>query len=709
MNDVPDIDSSLSDCDESDDDRLHGPEGGMDSDDDEILSNESMGGENVDKCLNGGLMVVSETGVRNNMSHEHENSFKNSSADAILSNATPMVDDDNMQQSDSIIESVTPLHCERGTNGAALLQEHDIENSRDIVTANIAIHAHTTNSSENSQQPELALGNNSSSPPHVDDDKNCLVNGSSHDNLQASKESQSSSIVHEHTESPVTPGARNSLNGVNHNTTQDLITHNNLSDSINNTPTTTNKEEHIYNLCPTYITSPGSLDDSFLMSPPPISSHKDSKSIASSTKRELKSTTPESSFISRGLNLFGRRAASSRSTPHDDGSVISELSDVKSIKSSRATINNNLVLDQKREDARMQAHLQESGLILLKRLIDFLSVCPLSPDEIQNGTISDGNRDSARKKPRGLTLPASAVGWISIQISIIDNDDSVNHNLDEDIIIDCPRQQIQMVQSLLRRVTSIRLTNDKWPPALPALISEVGETVKRKAFSSIPERGIVSSASSKILSKFTDQSSIAPSSTGASLGDSVSTGTAKETVLTSFQRYFHELQYNPRVDMKLFPFASKVVVDGIPPHWIRHLYSLKNLEMFQMEKGCILDVNRLFFSLDRVDSDAPSVMDGGKTSPLYMYKSVTKLRLSNCAISEAAGLRGERKLNLSNAESSDDLNTQSERIPTLSRFPNLESLNLSHNELFRTKTAFAGLSSLPFLSSINLSHNRLSR
>ena len=723
---LPDSDSSLSDSSSDSNEHDDYQQGdNMDSDEDE----ESIEGDCGDKCLNGDF-VASGSGVHMLSRVAHENSHKNFTDDANLADNTLAVDGNktngNMQQS-VFLNAASSLHSESDKNGVTMPQEH-VENSTDGVTEDTIANndINTASSTENMQQSDTMLGDTSSSPLHSDSGKDTVMNGSSHENInvQTPKESQSSAFAHEHTESPGTPGHHNSLDGDDHRSNRDSMPHNNPSDSINNTPTTNNKEEHIYNLCPTYVPSPGSLDDSFLMSPPPpISSRKDSKSITSSTKKDSKSiTTESSSFISRGLNLFGRRAASSRYTSHDDGSVISELSDVKSIQSSRMTTlnNNNPILDQKREDARVQAHLQEQGLILLKRLIEFLSVCPLSPEEIlQNGTAAAAHHDSrdnnTRKKPRGLTLPASAVGWISVQISILDNDEEANKlNLDKDIIDDCPKQQIQMVQSLLRRVTSIRLTNDKWPPALPALISEVGETVKRKAFSSIPERGIVSTASSKILSKFTaDQSSVAPLSTGASLGDSVSTGTAKEIVLTTFQRYFHELQYNPRVDMKLFPYATKVVVDGIPPHWIRHLDTLNKLDMFQMERGCILDINRLFFSSDRVEGDGPSDMDGCEASSLYMYKSMTKLRLSNCAMSEAAGLRGRRRLKSnvpSNVESSDGLNTtHSTRLPTLSRFPNLESLNLSHNEFFRTKTAFAGLSSLPFLSSINLSYNRLSR
>ena len=467
-------------------------------------------------------------------------------------------------------------------------------------------------------------------------------------------------------------------------------------------------EDHVYNLCPTYANSSASIADSsfsFMASPSPSTRTPQTKNSESKSVN-----TEQSSLLSRGLNLFGRRAAaaSSRSNNNtsqsyndDSSSVISDIShDARSVKSSatlRTASSAIAIANQRiRDDTRMQKHLKESGLNLVKRLIEFLSACPPAPDEEQiiasNGLTT---QNAKSKKPRGLTLPASAVGWVSFQMTNLEEEDvnlSFSNNLED---LDCyqvPKQQLQVLQTLLRRVTSLRLTNDKWPPPLPPLISDAADMAKRKAFSSIPETGTVSS---RILSKFTDQSSIAGIHSVAD--DSVSTGTARETIVTPLRRYFHELQYNPNIDMRLFPYASKVVADGTPPHWISHLDTLHNLDIFQMEKGCVLDVNQLLFPSDTVDS--ASVGDG---SSLFMYKSVTKLHLSNCAINEAAGLRGRRRPRSLDASTF-------KRVPTLSRFPNLHTLDLSHNELFRTRTALAGLSSLPLLSSINLSYNRLSR
>ncbi|KAL7521870.1 hypothetical protein ACHAWX_006562 [Stephanocyclus meneghinianus] len=474
---------------------------------------------------------------------------------------------------------------------------------------------------------------------------------------------------------------------------------------------------HVNNLCPNHPLSPSSYESS-------------SSTFMPSTKTLTKQEPPpksigteQSSLLFRGVSLLGKQFTPSRAISNrnvsssarakydtDASSVISDLShDVKSVKSSMTLPTSATVNQRLREDAEKE-HLEESGLILVKRLVEFLSECPLAPEEEEIQRAVDGRVKSTEasplhtekpKKARGLTLPASAIGWISHQLNYCDDTTIQNLSCDNPSseYFNCyqvPKQQLQCLHTLLRRVTSLRVTNDKWPPPLPPTVSEAAAMAKKKAFSSIPETGAMSS---KLLSKFTDQSSVMDHKSADD--DSGSTGSSKDIQLTSFQRFFHELQYNPNVDMRLFPHASNVV----------------NLDMFQMEKGCLLDINQLFFPSDFYGCEgAPVGMEESgldqEAPAACVYSALTKLRLSNCAMSEAAGLRGRRVSKMSDHHSTQlidsNISILPKRIPTLSRFPKLVSLNLSHNELFRTKTALAGLSSLPFLSSINLSYNRLS-
>ena len=455
-------------------------------------------------------------------------------------------------------------------------------------------------------------------------------------------------------------------------------------------------------------------------------------------------TDVKTSLLTRGMtSLFGKSPSSKPirnnaryNNDNDANSVISEISapDAKSIKSAASSSLVSKVDKNNNNDDALRRHLEESGLVLLKRLIEFLSECPPAPDEEQGGlssSITNNTNNTQKKKQRGLTLPACAIGWISTQL-----DNSCNDAFDGlNVCYQIPKQQLECVQMLFKRVTSLRISGEAWPPPHSSIIGKGGGGDKNTKNKNVNEGSKKSSLlTTNLLSKLAggDQSSIGGGDDSLDGDESCGTSpsTLHEVILTPFQAYYHELQYKPNVDMSYFPNATKVVIDGIPPNWITNLDYLQSLDMFQIEKSCILDVNQLFFPSDindtmddvnqrgmqqrnlsliaenqeAVKEDADSIDDGNDDTPNtktpIVYPSLSKLRLSNCAMGEAAGLRGRRKKTCAKHNIP--------RVPTFERFPNLTSLNLSHNELFKTKTVFAGLSSLPLLSSINLSYNRLS-
>eukprot|EP00985_Skeletonema_marinoi_P024768 scaffold17539_cov182-Skeletonema_marinoi.AAC.3 len=425
-----------------------------------------------------------------------------------------------------------------------------------------------------------------------------------------------------------------------------------------------------------------------------------------------KSPIDNSSLLSRGISMLRNSkqvtptSRRTRGMDNDNSSVVSDIT--RGDLSPRAN---------KFDDGTLKRHLEESGLLLLKRLIEFLSECPPAQDEDAPIVPSRGRSPAGkqRKKLRGLTLPATAIGWISHQIIRFDSIDNSESNIEafedtEDGYF-VPKHQLQCVQFLLRRVVSVRISGEPWPP----------QAATKKATSA--NRSNQAGLSSRILSKFaSDQSAAGESAEEDSCGTSIYD--EKEKNLSPFQRYYHELQSKPHINMEIFPNATKVVIDGIPPNWVINLDSLKNLDMFQMEKGCLLDINQLFFPSDvpikfserhlsLIEEDNAKERHHFNTDTCvkkeqqpFVYSSLSKLRLSNCAIGEISGLRGRSKRSARQYQST---SFRPKKIPPFSRFPNLVSLNLSHNEIFRTKSAFAGLSSLPMLSSINLSYNRLSR
>ena len=403
---------------------------------------------------------------------------------------------------------------------------------------------------------------------------------------------------------------------------------------------------------------------------------------AAMTSQVSAKKTARKSIMARGVSLLTKKSRQRYSKNDDTISVMSELS--QEVRSEKVDKNNDDVLRQ---------HLKESGLVLLKRLLEFLSECPPALDEdTDNASLSQRKKEAAvvskpKKRQRGLTLPARAIGWLSSQLNDSGEDDLDNNGECHPI----PPQQLRVLRRLLRRVTSVRISGEAWPPR-HASANRAAHPEKRGLSTKLMSK-ISGDHSTTGGDSFDDESCTEPSRAGTH---------ASEAAVSAFRRYYHELQHKPDVDMSLFPNATKVVIDGVPPHWITHLDSTQKLDMFHMTKGCIIDISRLFFPSDanQTDWDASSEEregDPGKreSASHAVYPSLSKLRLSNCAIGEMAGLRGRKK--------------SLPRLPTFSRFPNLSSLNLSHNEMFKTKTAFAGLASLPLLSSINLSYNRLSR
>ena len=464
---------------------------------------------------------------------------------------------------------------------------------------------------------------------------------------------------------------------------------------------------------------------------------KNSNSSTTTQSIPLKSSQVDSktSLLTKGMSYFGRTTPKQsiryNNTNSDAQSVMSEIStDVKSTISSAAKAK------QEKEDIILKQHLKESGLILLKRLIEFLSECPPTVDEgslvsewrrkkeSSKSTTPHQQKNKKKKRARGLTLPASAIGWLSSQL--LDDID------DADILDDVPRQQLDCVHMLLRRVTNLRISGEVWPPPHPS-------TIKGKSKKNLDEGNKKQSLTTNLLSKLAiDTGSIDDESSCGTGGPSTVYDAISPPTLSKFQYYHHEIQYNPHVNMIFFPNVSKLVINGIPPNWISNLDTCKWLDIFQLERGCILDVNLLFFpgdviptvdtclqedciprNLSLIDENMEKKVeaaatlqhhdeddkDDTKQQPIstatpFEYKSISKLKLSNCAMGETAGLRGIKRRRRSN---------NVPRIPPLARFPNLTSLNLSNNELFKSKTVFAGLSALPLLSSIDLSYNRLSR
>lgn len=314
--------------------------------------------------------------------------------------------------------------------------------------------------------------------------------------------------------------------------------------------------------------------------------------------------------------------------------------------------------------------LQLSSTVLLDRLFQYLSRLP-----------SD---ESSSDRPRGLTLPASAIGWLATQLypqddSLSDDDRLSDHALWMGSSV---RDRLALLKSLLPRVIHLRVTSEEWPPVEPEISSSSLQQQQHQNF----EGHDVDPDAMSVESTLTAESAVPP-----------------RPSLRAFLVQYYILQNRPRVDMKLFPHLKVLLLDRVRPECITNLHVVRDsLELLRTERACIYNLTDYLFSSD---GDAVDIADG----ELPVLERLTHLKLRNCAIGELSGLDGHV------AEPMEDENDvlapiASQNIivpPPLSRLPNLVTLSLAHNNLITAQSALSGLSSLPLLRRLDLSYNHL--
>jgi len=322
---------------------------------------------------------------------------------------------------------------------------------------------------------------------------------------------------------------------------------------------------------------------------------------------------------------------------------------------------------------------------------------------------SEGTPESAFLQ-KGLSLPASAIGWLSAYLYPTEADKKYQQqwlDVPSDSETSClpnasPGPRMQSKLSLLRtllskNVTHLRITNVAWP-------GNIKHTARRKSntTNNTPRRR------GRMLLNF----------------DSKTT--------SSFLAFFRHLQNSPRLDMRLFANVQYLYLDGIPGEWLSNLNQTHScLQRLIVKRGHMKSVSN-FLGLsevnqpdlrhfdDIVDAEkryytprkvAPSVKyETSAVLPIassdtvkldYMHKvsqpiiftKLTHLSLSFCGIGESSDL-GRR--------------TRNKRFwSPLSLLPFLQTLDLSHNEFCDPASALQGLDQLPLLSGINLSFNRI--
>lgn len=570
--------------------------------------------------------------------------------------------------------------------------------------------------------------------------------------------------------------------------------------------------------------------------------NRDSKMLTSNGENDKNSTSSSLAKKLQSDRATKLRETQSMLSLEDSNSVTSSLYKQSTASSVNWTDSDSSSIDPVERATELSNRLNRASSILVDSLFEFVesvkseTMAPHGEDQnIKRKDKLPGYQQSRmgkKKKKRGLTLPAYAIGWLSSRLNPTAEEADLFHNDGHSQFFKPlsvkTSERLALLRFLLPKYTEcLRITRDEWPPPP----------------SNTTPNGTISNIESKQNSSFGWFRRTAPPTSNSAVTSPTRNSysvlqTARDVdTAKSFLTYFEKWQARPRVDVALFANARMLIADGVPPSWIINMAVLQeNLSLLRVERGYMHNLPAFLFSSDETtahdnsdeggdemnsitsntgkenpNKDAP-IFVGNPTAPKRIivfdsfdeeasygsfrlpplsetdpdsvanveslgqgsdevdeitkldpsklqqtYKSLLHLKISHCSLGEMSGLVEKQTISQSdghnsgllmnshgvnstttistfNLRSADDISLETRDDESLSfyideygrprrrrrrsgekiglralikRMPNLESISLSHNELFRTSTVLAGLRSLPNLKALDLSYNRL--
>eukprot|EP00934_Nitzschia_sp_Nitz4_P002806 Nitzschia sp. Nitz4//scaffold60_size111251//4004//8026//NITZ4_004134-RA/size111251-processed-gene-0.15-mRNA-1//1//CDS//3329555525//2796//frame0 len=391
--------------------------------------------------------------------------------------------------------------------------------------------------------------------------------------------------------------------------------------------------------------------------------------------------------------------------------------------SSRNNANATLQQTREKEAEKMAQTLLHATDVLLERLFAHLSQLP--EEELQQEHTTGGS------SPGGMTLPASALAWLSSQLmpprvpkgrvpSTVWSTSSC-------------RDRLRLLHFLLPRLTHLRISRQPWPTPPTNAANKTTRRRPRFQLPSVP-------------------SNTCPPQELNCSGISVSSGLTKDEFLYTPDRYMtdeeeavppapptrldfwdfmQDLQHHPTIDLRLFPRLQVLVLESIPPTWISHLHSLRpTLQVLKWNRSCFYDYLPTLFLPDALrPSQQTSQAATNTPEPVHpivslrensdstfhsnntttIFATLTHLDLSHCGLGELSGISKTLARCAPHLQSvslaHNDLVTQKSSLKPFRHASQLAKLNLSYNQITYLPQAYCYLGGQ--LKSLNLSHNRL--
>ena len=366
----------------------------------------------------------------------------------------------------------------------------------------------------------------------------------------------------------------------------------------------------------------------------------------------------------------------SRQTPPNNDATTTPNRSRRSHNSSSMV--SSIVIRQRTEETlqNLQQNLRYASAELLRTLGHHLSSPPAAAAA------------AGATRPRavgGISLPASAVGWLAEQQQLQQERERKNasKNYIGDIDATVHSNSTSSVSStfvswqsgvswLLPRLTHLRISADPWPAHSSKSQATTTTSTQTVAAASVQE-------------------------------------------LHHSLQYFHQLRYHPRVDVSLFSNLQVLLLDSVPSAWVVNLVQLQDsLQVLRVERASLNDLEAFLFLKDdningKDDDETTLESNGDNASSVVCYSSLTHLKLSRCSLGDATrGLVPPKRRSRENSATA----TTAEFIPPLSTMPNLVSLGLSHNSIRSETTLLAcGMSTATTnnqMSTLDLSYNLLS-
>lgn len=355
--------------------------------------------------------------------------------------------------------------------------------------------------------------------------------------------------------------------------------------------------------------------------------------------------------------------------------------------------------------------LQQAVDLLLKRLTSYLSQLPavvVSPndDHDDRTLLQEDEQSTPNQKTNtggGMTLPLTAVAWLSSQLHpppLVSMDGAVPPTVWSSRSV---QQRLRQVEPLLSRITYFRTVDAVWPPPLPEEQPGRRRGLSFRAVSQVPTTPTRPPPMNEVnVSVWSDVASVLTMEDGGGgglMGPTTPTTNNPVTSRQAFWDFMQSLQDHPHINIGgLFPNCKVLVLEtkaGIAPS-LENLHALHNrLELFQWKHHGGHNGETTTTTANQVGVSWKETFKslGNNESKSKPFSKLTHLEWN-----------GMLRHNVG-----DDNNYDDDLSRLLPQFPNLQKLNLSHNNGWTAPQGLLdGLQHAVLLESLNLCHNQIS-